>query len=299
MLDKATASPEALGLMGNFTSRKIWFSDSVSTPPVDGHLVHFSRLCIVISGSYEFDIGIRNKRQRIHAYAGDAVFIPPKCWDAPTWNKHGKTLTLLYAPRQTGYSLNLCDGDGKVISIEKGILTGPLKNEGKLMEQALIEMAYVNQGNPAASNLVQALIQHCHYTASTEVPEISRSQSRWESICLYLQENMGQEVTRESVASFFSMSPNHLSKLFRQEGKVGFNGYLTLVRIAQAKRLLTQYSLNLEQISAQTGFSCGDYFGRVFRKYTGHTPGEYRNIYQTRQNNYSDNQSVQSCVSPG
>jgi YesN/AraC family two-component response regulator len=73
------------------------------------------------------------------------------------------------------------------------------------------------------------------------------------------------------------------SRLFRQEGRMGFNDYLTFVRIDRAKLLLSRYQLNLDEIADRTGFKGGDYLGRVFRKHTSLTPADYRAKYGRKE----------------
>ena len=263
---------------------KVWFASGADESPVDAYQVNFARLCLVVSGEYEFEISAKDEVKQVVASVGEAVYIPSQCWDKPKWNQPGQTLTLLFAPRQVGLSLNRCKDSAQLIPEAKSMIPGGLNREARLMEQALTEMAFFSPMNPAAPALTEALIRHCqHQHFKQESTDISRTQSRWESICLYLQRNYGKNITRDNVAREFAITPNHLSRLFRQEGKMGFNDYLTYVRIAQVKLLLTRYQFNLDEIAERTGFTGGDYLGRVFRKNTGMTPGEYRARYSKRE----------------
>jgi AraC-like DNA-binding protein len=51
--------------------------------------------------------------------------------------------------------------------------------------------------------------------------DAGRSNDKWRAIGLYLQKNFSAKIFRESVALEYGISPNHLSRLFREEGGMG------------------------------------------------------------------------------
>ena len=59
--------------------------------------------------------------------------------------------------------------------------------------------------------------------------------------------------------------------------------FIRHIRLKHAKKLLEDTELAINEVAYDTGFSDPDYFSKVFRKETGHTPSEYRTI---RQNEY-------------
>ena len=54
------------------------------------------------------------------------------------------------------------------------------------------------------------------------------------------------------------------------------NSYLTEVRLEKAKDLLKNSSMHLQDICYRIGYLSPSYFSRLFRKYYGLTPSEYR-----------------------
>ncbi|HAY0359992.1 TPA: response regulator [Escherichia coli] len=87
-------------------------------------------------------------------------------------------------------------------------------------------------------------------------------------------------VSRESVAQFFNITPNHLSKLFAQHGTMRFIEYVRWVRMAKARMILQKYHLSIHEVAQRCGFPDSDYFCRVFRRQFGLTPGEYSARFQ-------------------
>ena len=54
--------------------------------------------------------------------------------------------------------------------------------------------------------------------------------------------------------------------------------YLLSLRIDKAKELLSYSSMNIAEISVSVGFPDSLYFSRLFRRYTGYSPMNYRNL---------------------
>ncbi len=64
----------------------------------------------------------------------------------------------------------------------------------------------------------------------------------------------------ESVAQFFNITPNHLSKLFAQHGTMRFIEYVRWVRMAKARMILQKYHLSIHEVAERCGFPDSDYF---------------------------------------
>ena len=72
------------------------------------------------------------------------------------------------------------------------------------------------------------------------------------------------------------VTPNHVSRLFRQAGDAGFNETVNLARVERAKVMLGQYGTSLKEVARHCGFATTAYFCRTFKKVTQQTPTEYR-----------------------
>lgn len=94
----------------------------------------------------------------------------------------------------------------------------------------------------------------------------------------YMEKNYDQDLKLESFAKMFNYNSNYLGKIFRKEIGDSFNNALDTIRIANAKRLLSQTDLKVYQISEQVGYRNIDYFYLKFKKYVGVSPKEYKKI---------------------
>ncbi|HHV99219.1 MAG TPA: response regulator [Clostridiaceae bacterium] len=85
-----------------------------------------------------------------------------------------------------------------------------------------------------------------------------------------------KDITLESVAEKVGISPQYLSKIFKDEFGTNFIDYIIEKRISYAKELLKHGNKNIKQISNMVGYEDANYFCRIFKKNTGLTPKQYR-----------------------
>ena len=262
--------------LGTGVSGPVWFASHTSSYPEHAFLVKFSRIIYVLEGEYKTAIGHEGQYKEIVARQGEVIFIPAQTWDLPDWHTDCRALTILFGHYQIGMSLTCSTNTGK-ISVQKATINEPLQHEGFYLEKILNDMAISQRISSTAGCVAEGLLRYCHDKISEQDnPSQSAAYHKWRAITLYLQKNFGIEITRESVAQEYNISPNHLSRLFREEGGMGFNEYLTLVRMDRIKMLLSQYQMGISEIATRTGFKDSSYMGRVFRKHTGMTLGRYR-----------------------
>ena len=92
----------------------------------------------------------------------------------------------------------------------------------------------------------------------------------------YIAVHFSEEITLTDVAEAIHLNATYLSTLFRQVTGRSFKDYLNQVRIREAQHLLKNTDYPIMEISIACGFSDQSYFTKVFRKYTGLTPKQYR-----------------------
>ena len=91
-----------------------------------------------------------------------------------------------------------------------------------------------------------------------------------------LEKNYLKDFTLRDAASVASLSPKYLSRKFKQEIRKNFTQYKLNLRIAQAKKLLENSFLNIDQIADKVGYENSESFMKIFKKMTECTPTEYR-----------------------
>lgn len=86
------------------------------------------------------------------------------------------------------------------------------------------------------------------------------------------------KLTLNEISEAVGISPSYLSGIFAEGMSVGLNAYLNDYRICQAKRFLNETSLNISEIGYKCGFNSAQSFTRVFKKHTGMTPKQFREL---------------------
>ncbi|AHM64223.1 chemotaxis protein CheY [Paenibacillus polymyxa] len=95
-------------------------------------------------------------------------------------------------------------------------------------------------------------------------------------IARYLDAHYDEDISLQDIASRFYLSREYISRKFKQEYGVNLSDYLCQIRMSKAKLLLLNDKLRLHHIAGMVGYQDEKYFGKVFKKLEGVTPGEFR-----------------------
>ena len=102
---------------------------------------------------------------------------------------------------------------------------------------------------------------------------------RIENIKAYIDDHYTENsLTVTSIADHFQLSGPYLSREFKRMAGCNLLEYIQKLRIEQVKRLLADHSV--KDAALQTGFCDSQALVRVFKKYEGITPGEYKKSLQ-------------------
>ena len=92
----------------------------------------------------------------------------------------------------------------------------------------------------------------------------------------YFKDNYNKQISIEQYAEEHLMSVNWFIHNFKSVIKMSPMQYIISLRISMAKGYLANSTKNIAEISNEVGYENALYFSRLFRKYTGMTPTEYR-----------------------
>jgi AraC-like DNA-binding protein/DNA-binding response OmpR family regulator len=98
----------------------------------------------------------------------------------------------------------------------------------------------------------------------------------------YLHQNYARPLARWEIAEAVGVSEDYLSRVFNRELGLSPWDYLNRYRIQRAKDLLRRTNDSIRSIAQQVGFKDQAYFSRVFRKQTGTSPNEFREMTATQ-----------------
>ena len=127
------------------------------------------------------------------------------------------------------------------------------------------------------------------YTRRVERVRIGRNPSKLlMQVTGYVQRNLSRPVDVDTLAKTLFISRTHLATKFKKETGMTLTDFILNEKIEEAKRLLRYTDKSLTLIADYLGFSSQSHFTRIFKKYSGKTPKEYRecknnvNVYGVR-----------------
>lgn len=96
----------------------------------------------------------------------------------------------------------------------------------------------------------------------------------------YIAQYSHEPISTSSIASELDCSADYLGLLFRQAFGVTITQAIVRERLKDAKTMLRDSSLNINQVAQACGFHTPGYFRRLFLEHEGMTPSRYRRLHQ-------------------
>jgi two-component system response regulator YesN len=92
----------------------------------------------------------------------------------------------------------------------------------------------------------------------------------------YIYENISSRITLQEAAKNVCLSGNYLSLLFKKYCGESFIDFVNRCKIEKACELLRHNNRLIAEVGEMLSFENSYYFTRIFKRYTGITPSEYR-----------------------
>lgn len=101
------------------------------------------------------------------------------------------------------------------------------------------------------------------------------------SYCLQAMENRytDPDFNISNLADMLHVSLSYLSTVFKQVTGQNISSYLSSKRLGRAQELLQDATVPIKLVCRECGYSDPRYFAKLFKKHTGMTPREYRNLH--------------------
>lgn len=114
-------------------------------------------------------------------------------------------------------------------------------------------------------------------TNTTKPEDVNRQGvSTVERAISFMHEHLAEDLSLAEVATAVGTAPSHLSRLFTRYSGDTFIHVLCRLRIDMAKNLLRTNQYRIKEVYTMVGFNDQAYFSRVFKKYEGRSPQDYR-----------------------
>jgi len=108
--------------------------------------------------------------------------------------------------------------------------------------------------------------------------------NRMNLILDFIENNLHREITIEELSQISFLHPNYLIRFFKYHLGITPMRYINIRKIERAKNLLLTSQKSIKEICYETGFCDISHFSKNFKKYTGFSPVQFRNMSMTYGN---------------
>lgn len=98
-----------------------------------------------------------------------------------------------------------------------------------------------------------------------------------DKVCAYVGENVEESITLAEISAYIGKSPNHISHAFKREKGITITEYINIQKVKLIKSLM-QNGKSFKETCILAGLCDETYGYRLFKRYTGITPKEYKRI---------------------
>jgi len=248
--------------------------------------------CIVLHGCLNGPIEFVTRSFRRTLESGQFFLLPPN--EIHHWESLGQettsTVGLLVDARNPGRwppntgVVDLCRRLEELVDEPKLFSTARNPDLRAIFWQAVDILTLDQPCNPLTINSVLWLL--LSLVADELAPRTSQPDIRGEAakrIRRLLLTHVYDSPSVEQIAREAHMSLTQAKKVFVATYGCGIKSYLNQLKLYQAKRLLGDSRLSIDQVSKKLGFSSSAYFCRMFRSRTGQTPSEFRKTLLGKQ----------------
>ena len=111
---------------------------------------------------------------------------------------------------------------------------------------------------------------------SASVPQPTDLSSRKEKIERYVSCHLYQKISLDEISAYAGMNKTYFCLFFKKHYGMPFTDYLNQKRLEMASAMLLKPDVSVADVAAACGYPTVTYFNRIFRKYKGITPSEFR-----------------------
>ncbi|AEY64482.1 AraC family transcriptional regulator [Clostridium sp. BNL1100] len=115
---------------------------------------------------------------------------------------------------------------------------------------------------------------------NVEFPPTGKSSPHVAAAIEWINRNYSKQINLEEMCPEIGVTYSHLTRQFCKEQGISPVQYLTKIRLEHGMQLLLNTNLSIQKIAEECGFSCANYFTKVYKKAIHITPVEYRNQHK-------------------
>ena len=134
-------------------------------------------------------------------------------------------------------------------------------------------------GEVASALTVDALIWELLASAADLEPETDPVPAWWGRVIDLLHSEFRRDLRISELAAEAGVHPVYLARVFRRIRRQTPGEYAQRLRVKFVSERLSIPEEGIAEIAVQAGFADQSHLGRIFKRYTGMTPGEFRGVF--------------------
>ena len=208
---------------------------------------------------------------------GDVVLIPKGVIHNTAYgNDETKRLLINFSEDTAAYPELLMSFQKKVIKLSPA--------DGREFENIFEKLEREYERNDEYSRLLvtqyitELLIIFSRSDAKNTEPKLDGYSQIMQSAVKYINTNFASDISLDALSLKFGLSRSFFSRKFKEITGFGISEYITLVRIKNAEKMLSEEKLSVTDIAFACGFNDCSYFASTFKKIMGTTPHKFSAI---------------------
>lgn len=149
---------------------------------------------------------------------------------------------------------------------ELGLSTSSLVSAYNALPSVTLEKIH------AAATMLSIISKHIIHTGILR----RRDQKIIDEIDLYIRQHLSEPISARNLAEHVHMNAAYLTDMMKHQTGSGCLEYIHRIKLSAAKELLITSDISIGEISLKLGFTDQNYFTRLFKRYYGSTPTQYR-----------------------
>lgn len=97
-----------------------------------------------------------------------------------------------------------------------------------------------------------------------------------DAVCKHMHTHYGESYNLAFYSDMCHLSPSRFAHIFKEHTGVNPKSYMLNIKISVAKKLLSTTDLPITDIARAIGIEDANYFSRMIKKHTGHSPKHFR-----------------------
>ena len=114
----------------------------------------------------------------------------------------------------------------------------------------------------------------------------------------YMEKNYQKPLTLTILANVVSLNYTYFSNMFKSKTGISVTAHLQNLRIQKAKEMLVSTNDRIREVAHKAGFTDERYFEKLFKRYEGMTPSEYREKLRSFTGGTEEKEEGESAGSP-